>query len=176
MGGGISTFCGLYMSFAAVRNCVDALKVINIRPGDVSVLLQDGSIVSAAPLSRETAKAETIGLNGVHSGERSGTLPGSSYVERMRSSSLTRTLLTLGIPVYDSERLEERIQNGGILVLVRCSDVAAFDKVKDVLIGTEAQDISFGRRPGIELQHSVALRKDGYSTPASPELHRTAHA
>ncbi|HEV2305699.1 MAG TPA: hypothetical protein VGR93_09290 [Candidatus Acidoferrales bacterium] len=175
MSGRISTICGLFVSFGSVRKCVEALKAVNIRPGDVSVLLADGSIVSAAPLNREAAKPELVGLNGDHSREKRGSLPSGSYVERMRSSSLTRTLLTLAIPVYDSERLQERIQNGGILVLVRCSDVAAFEKIKDVLIGTGAQDISFGRRPEIELQR-VPPRKDGYTAPASPELHRAAHA
>jgi hypothetical protein len=175
MSGRISTLCGLFVSFGSVRKCVEALKTVNIRPGDVSVLLADGSIVSAAPLNREAAKPELVGLNGDHSGEKRGSLPSGSYVERMRSSSLTRTLLTLGIPVYDSERLQERIQNGGILVLVRCSELGAFEKIKDVLIGTGAHDISFGRRPEIELQR-VPPRKDGYTAPASRELHRAAHA
>jgi hypothetical protein len=175
MGGRISMLCGLFVSFGSVRKFVEALKAVNIRPGDVSVLLPDGSIVSASPLKREAGKPEAVGLNGDHSGEKRGSLPGGSYVERMRSSSLTRTLLTLGIPVYDSERLQERIQNGGMLVLIRCSDAAAFDNIKDVLIGTGAQDISFGRRPEIELQR-VPSRKDGYTATASPELHRVAHA
>jgi hypothetical protein len=51
-------------------------------------------------------------------------------------------LAGLGIPVYDVERYENRIRNGGILVSVRCFSSALATSLKDVLRETGAQEIS----------------------------------
>jgi hypothetical protein len=50
----------------------------------------------------------------------------------------------MGVPVYDSERLESKIRNGGILVSIRCRD-SVIETAKGVLIQTGAQDLSFAR-------------------------------
>ena len=162
MTGGNLTVCGLYINFVGVRECAQSLKNAAIRPSDISVLLQNGSIISAAPIANDSARLNhSEELDPAH---RDGA-PGVS------SSSLTRTLLSLGIPVYDSERLADRIHNGGVLVLVRCNDIAAADNIKQTLVETGAHDFSFGRKSAAELHHCTEI---GYSQ--RPAQYRTAHA
>lgn len=158
MTGGNLTVCGLYLNFAGVRECAQALKTAAIRPTDISVLLQNGSIISAAPIANDGAHLNhTDDLDPAHRGVSSG--------------SLTRTLLSLGIPVYDSERLADRIHNGGVLVLVRCDDLAAAENIKQTLVETGAHDFSFGRKAATELHRCTEI---GYTQ--RPAQYRTAHA
>lgn len=161
MTGGNLTVCGLYVNFSGVRECAQYLKKGATRPGDISVLLQNGSIISAAPIANDTARPNSDDdLDSAHRDGAPCVSPGS----------LARTLLSLGIPVYDSERLADRIHNGGVLVFVRCNDFAAAEKVKQTLIETGAHDFSFGRKVGAEVHRCTEI---GYSRPAQ---YRTAHA
>ena len=162
MTGGNLTVCGLYINFAGVRECAQSLKNAAIRPSDISVLLQNGSIISAAPILNDGARLNNA--DEFDPAHRDGALS-------MSSGSLTRTLLSLGIPVYDSERLAERIHNGAVLVLVRCNDIAAAKNVKQTLIDTGAHDFSLGRRTVTELHRCTEI---GYSQ--RPAQYRTAHA
>lgn len=158
MTGGNLTVCGLYLNFAGVRECAQALKTAAIRPTDISVLLQNGSIISASPIANDGAHLNhTDDLDPAHRGVSSG--------------SLTRTLLSLGIPVYDSERLADRIHNGGVLVLVRCDDLAAAENIKQTLVETGAHDFSFGRKAATELHRCTEI---GYTQ--RPAQYRTAYA
>ncbi|HEV2222863.1 MAG TPA: hypothetical protein VGS27_05770 [Candidatus Sulfotelmatobacter sp.] len=61
------------------------------------------------------------------------------------SGVLTDTLINLGVPVYDAERYESRVQNGGMLIYVRCACPAWIDRVAEILSQTEAVDILFSR-------------------------------
>lgn len=162
MNGGSFTVCGLYLTFAGVRECAQSLRNAAVRPSDISVLLQNGSIISAVPIANDDPRMSNGGeLDRTHCGNGSGP----------SSSSLSRTLLSLGIPVYDSERLAERIQNGGVLVLVRCNDIAAAENIKQALMDTGAHDFSFGRKAATELHRCLEI-----GCSQRPAQYRTAHA
>lgn len=162
MNAGNLTVCGLYINFAGVRDCAQSLKNAAIRPSDISVLLQNGSIISAAPFGNN--RLRTNSGDTLNPAVRDSAPPPSS-------SSLARTLLSLGIPVYDSERLADRIHSGGVLVLVRCADIAVAETIKQTLIDTGAHDFSFGRKAVTELHRCLELG----SSPR-PAQYRTAHA
>lgn len=162
MNGGNLTLCGLYLNLAGVRECAHSLTNAGIDPCDISVLLQNGSIVSVAPLTRDGRRLDGSDENHFNARENSVGLS---------SGSLIRTLLSLGIPVYDAERLTVRICNGGILVMVRCKDHGAAQIIRQGFIGTGAHDLSSGRKPGSELQRCTQA---GYSQ--RPAQYRTAHA
>ena len=162
MNGGSLTVCGLYINFVGVRECAQSLRNASIRPDDVSVLLPNGSIVSAGPIATDVPRMSDGGeLDRRHRDSLSG----------FSSSSLARTLLSLGIPVYDSERLADRIHNGGVLVLVRCNDIAAAENIKQTLMDTGAHDFSLGRKAATELHRCLEI--GGSQHPAQ---YRTAHA
>ena len=162
MNAGNLTVCGLYINVTGVRDCAQSLKNAAIRPSDISVLLQDGSIISAAPFG--SSGVRTSNDNALDPALRDSAPPPSS-------SSLARTLLSLGIPVYDSERLADRIHSGGVLVLVRCADVAAAENIKQTLIDTGAHDFSFGRKAATELHRCLEI-----GSSQRPAQYRAAHA
>ncbi len=102
--------------------------------------------------------------------------PGYSARVAPLASALTKTLLTLGVPVYDSERLESKIRNGGILVSVRCND-SVIEQARQILIHTGAQDVSIARDAKIELERCSVPRKETYASPSVNEWQqRSAHA
>lgn len=162
MNSGNLTVCGLYINFAGVRECAQSLRNAAIRPSDISVLLENGSIISAAP----------FGNNGprTNNGDELDSTCGRRALHPS-SSSLARTLLSLGIPVYDSERLADRIHSGGVLVLVRCLDFVAAEKIKQTFIDTGAHDFSLGRKVAPELRRCMDI-----GSSQRPAQYRTAHA
>jgi hypothetical protein len=133
------TLCGLYLDFAALRDCVEGVKSTGVCAVDISLVLPDGSLMSAAPIPKDRQRLEAA----IHS---RGLGCGQARTPRVTpvAGALTRTLLTMGVPVYDSERLESKIRNGGILLSIRCDDSVA-EQVQNVLIQTGAHDISLGR-------------------------------
>ena len=162
MNAGNLTVCGLYINFAGVRDCAQSLRNAAIRPSDVYVLLENGCIMSAAPFGNNSPGTNNHDeLDSTRGGRALHSSPGS----------LARTLLSLGIPVYDSERLADRIHSGGVLVLVRCVDIAAAEKIKQTLIDTGAHDFSLGRKAAAELHRCVEL-----GSSQRPAQYRTAHA
>lgn len=163
MAGRNLSLCGLYLNFSGVRSFVDELRSIGIRATDISVALPDGSITSASLISIDPQRLEAA----VRSSGTVAAPTRSGYSARVTSlaSGLTKTLFTLGVPVYDSERVESKIRNGGILVSVRCHD-SALEQVRDVLIRTGAQDVSFSRDAKTELERCAALRTEPYTAPS----------
>lgn len=166
-----STFCGLYLDFATVRGCVEAMKAAGIRTTDLAMVLSDGSIMSAIPTPRASRPLEN--------GDNTFQDLGSSYTARVMSfaSALTKTLFTLGIPAYDSERLESKIRNGGILMSVRCSRLLA-ERVKEVFIQTGALDVSFARDAAMPYLESYPAPGEQRYTSSSTDgwQQRAAHA
>lgn len=156
----LSTLCGLYLDFASVGSCVEGMKTAGIRTTDVSMVLPDGSIMAAFPTRRASRSFEP------------NQLPSdqirTSYSAKVTSfaSALAETLFTLGIPAYDSERLDSKIRNGGILVSVRCNRLLA-ERVKEVFTQTGALDVSFTRNagtPGVETY--AAAKERPYPSPS----------
>ncbi len=169
-----STLCGLYLNFASARSCIDGVKSIGIRANDISVALPDGSIMSAVPIPSDPRRIEAAVRN--RSGAAASAYPGYSARVAPLASALTKALLTLGIPVYDSERLESKIRNGGILVSVRCND-SVIEQVRQILIQTGAQDVSVARDARIEPERCAVPGQEPYVSPSVNECQqRSAHA
>ena len=166
------TLCGLYLDFATVRSCVEAMKAAGIRTTDLAMVLSDGSIMSAIPTPRAPRSFEDCDTTSEH--------VRLSYTARATSftSALTKTLSTLGIPGYDSERLESKIRNGGILVSVRCNRSLA-ERVKETFIQTGALDVSFTRDAATMPypESYPALREQPYTSASiNGWQQRAAHA
>lgn len=165
---------GLYLSFAGVRDCVVGVKSIGVRATDMSLILPDGSITSAVTIPIDPQRFEAVLRN-------RGTAPGLGqpcFAPRVKPMpiALTKTLLTMGVPAYDSERLESKIRNGGILISIRCDD-SVVEQVREVLIQTEAQDISVGRETK-EPERCSMPRKAPYTSVSVNgwQQQRSAHA
>jgi hypothetical protein len=158
-----STLCGLYLDFASVRNCVEGVKSIGIRTNDISVALPDGSIMSATPVPTDPQRAEATMRMRNCTPAAMPARPGHSGGIAPLASALTKTLLTLGVPVYDSERLESKIRNGGILVSARCND-CVIEEARQILIQTGAQDVLVARDTKIEPERCSAPRKEPYAS------------
>jgi hypothetical protein len=158
----LSTLCGLYLHFASVGSCVEGMKTVGIRTTDISVVLPDGSIMSAIPTRRGSHLSED------EDNDLASDAGCPSYSARVTSfaSVLAKTLSTLGIPAYDSERLDSKIRNGGILVSVRCTRLLA-ECVKEVFIQTGALDVLFTRGAGAPCVASYSAAKEQrYTSPS----------
>lgn len=152
-----ATLCGLYLDFAALRDGVEKAGAAGVAAVDMTLILPDGSLTSAVPIAREPERLRAA----VHS--RAGRGPGRRGATPV-VGALTKTLLAMGVPVYDSERLESKISNGGILLSIRC-DESARERVRSVLLQSGAQDISCGR-DAKEFERCSIPRK----APYAPEL------
>lgn len=120
---------GIYLSSTCLQKSVECLKAIGIRTNDVAVLLN----ASQGGSSMQTERAVPSFM---------GSL---TRISVPASGVLTDTLINLGVPVYDAERYESRVQNGGMLMYVRCTSPAWIDRVAEILRQTEAVDILFSR-------------------------------
>ncbi|HXT73718.1 MAG TPA: hypothetical protein VN785_07695 [Candidatus Angelobacter sp.] len=80
------------------------------------------------------------------------------------SGVLTDTLINLGVSVYDAERYERRVQNGGVLMYVRCGSPGWLDRVGEILKLTGAEDISPSR------DARAQIRAAHVEQPYAPEL------
>ncbi|MGB7023580.1 MAG: hypothetical protein WBD73_07250 [Candidatus Acidiferrales bacterium] len=80
------------------------------------------------------------------------------------SGVLTDTLINLGVPVYDAERYESRVRNGGVLMYVRCASPAWIDRVAEILKQTEAVEILLNR------DARAHIRATRVEQPYAPEL------
>lgn len=162
-----ATLCGLYLNFAALSDCVERVKSTGVRTVDMSLILPDGSLTSAISIPKNPQRLEAAMQS------RGPSSPGVGAPPTV--GALTKTLLMMGVPVYDSERLESKIRNGGILLSIRCDGPEA-ELVRDVLIQTGAQDISLGR-DAKEFERCSIPRKARY-TPLSANQwqQRSAHA
>jgi hypothetical protein len=161
------TLCGLYLNFASVRDFVESVKPIGLRSSDMSIILPDGSVMSVMPIPSEPQVLREAAQN-----------RGTAYSARVKTAAtaLTKTLLTLGIPVYDSERLEYKIRNGGVLVSIRCSD-SAIAQVREILIQTGAQDLSVARDLKFSPERSSGPGEQPYTSPATSGWQQgSAHA
>jgi hypothetical protein len=167
------TLCGLYLDLAGMRDCLAEAQSIGLGAKDMSVILPDGS-VTMMPALGDTQRLQTAMQNRLGFSASAG--PGNPARVAPFRSALTKTLLTLGVPVYDSERLEYKIRNGGILVAVRCND-SVTEKMREVLIQTGAQDLSIAKDNRIGPERCPFLRKETHASPTVDEWpQRSAHA
>jgi hypothetical protein len=155
------TLCGLYLDFAGVSECMAGAKSIGLRGSDVSVILADASATSAMPVLGNTQRLQAAVLGRTASAVSGG--PSCAVRVAPAGGAVTKTLLTLGVRVYDSERLEYKILNGGILVVVRCNNSVS-EQVRDMLIRTGAQDLSVARESKVDLERRPFSRSETYAS------------
>ena len=143
MAGKTLALFGIYLNFRCLQKCVDCLRDIGVRTTDVAVLVATGR-------PRFTVASESRVPNGRSTAcHPEQTLPtflaSTTRISAPASGIFTGTLLNLGVPVYDTERYEGLIRNGGVLVSVRCASSISLDRVKEILKQTGAADISLSR-------------------------------
>lgn len=166
-----ATVCGLYLDFNALRDCVEKLEAAGVRATDMSLVLPNGSLTSAFPLPRDPQRLAAVCKCG--SARETANVACDAAGVPM-AGALTKTLLMIGIPVYDSERLESKVRNGGILLWIRCDESLAH-QVRSLLIETEAQDSSLGR-DAKEFERCSLPRKAPYGAFAANKWEqRSAH-
>lgn len=142
---------GIYLNSTSLQKCVECLKAIGIRANDVAILL-------TAPKSQSNG-------SGMRTGAPVPSFLGSlTRISVPASGVLTDTLINLGVPVYDAERCESRVQNGGVLMYVRCVSPGWIDRVAEILKQTEAVDILFSRDARAQIHATRAEQ------PYMPEL------
>lgn len=136
----ISLFC-IYFDFSTLRDCVESLRSLDYRTQDISLVFPETAISKTfsarcgAGSQRNVDRAESNSLV-------VGSLGWLTYVSPSAPGELGAILAGLGIPVYDVERYENRIKNGGILVSVRCFSSHLATSLREVLRETGAQEIS----------------------------------
>lgn len=147
---------GLFLDFPALRACAERLKTLGIRLADTSVLLPDGSVVTATAV--EFLRTQSV---------RAKALSNDAARPQNSASALAKALLSLGIPAYISEGLECRIRNGGILLSVRCNASVA-ENVEGIFIESGAEDVSSASAKRIEVLPREGPRKQPYNPQPVP--------
>ena len=167
MAGKNTAVFGIYPSYAAVENGVDALKVAGFRNTDISVLFPEN--VGSKDFAHEkgtkapegaSAGAGTGALLGGGLGWLAGigalAIPGlgpfiaaGPIVAALAGAGvggavggITGALIGMGIPEYEAKRYEGRVKDGGILLSVHSDSSDWTKRAKEILERTGAQDIS----------------------------------
>jgi len=140
---------GIYLNSTCLQKCVECLKAVGVRTNDMAVLLSASQTSSSG---RQTERAIPSFL---------GSL---TRISVPASGVLTDTLMSLGVPVYDAERYESRVQNGGVLMYVRCASPGWLDRVAEILKLTGAEDIAPSR------DARAQIRAARTQQPYAPEL------
>ncbi|MGH9728280.1 MAG: hypothetical protein ACRD4V_06780 [Candidatus Acidiferrales bacterium] len=121
---------GIYLNFGSLQKSMDCLRAIGIKTNDIAILLS--STTSEGKPGQYNSRVSLPSF-----------LTSTTRISVPVSGVLIDTLISLGMPVYDAERYESRVQNGGVLMYVRCLSPAWFDRVREVLKQTGAEDVSF---------------------------------
>ncbi len=158
---------GIYPTYTAVENGVDALQAARFRSTDISVLFPEN--VGTKDFAHEkgtkapegaTAGAVSGGVVGGALGWLAGigaiALPGigpliaaGPIVAALAGvgvggavAGIAGALIGMGIPEYEAKRYEGRVKEGGMLISVHCDSSDWVKRAKDILQQTGAQDIS----------------------------------
>lgn len=155
---------GLFLDFPDLRTCAERLKILGIRPADLSVLLPDGSLINATAV--ECTRGRSVAGEGFS----------TDAARRQTSTSiLTKALLSLGIPAYISERLECRMRNGGILLSLRCNG-SVVENAETIFFESGAEDVMSTPEKRIEIVPRDGSRKQRYTPKPIPVWHERASA
>lgn len=158
---------GIYPSRTTAERAVEQLKADGFTSSDVSVLFSsstgteefavDNSTKVPEGAATGTLSGATIGgVLGWLAGIGSLAIPGvgpfiaaGPIMAALAGASvggaiggLTGALVGLGIPEYEAQRYEGRINDGGILLSVHAEDSTWADKAREILKRTGAEDIS----------------------------------
>lgn len=158
---------GIYPTYQAVENGVDALKAAGFRSTDISVLFPEN--VGTKEFAHEKGtKAPEGAATGAGTGAVIGgglgwlagigalAIPGlgpfiaaGPIVAALAGvgvggavGGVTGALIGLGIPEYEAKRYEGRVKDGGILLSVHSDSSEWTKRAKEILEHTGAQDIA----------------------------------
>ena len=167
MAGKNTAVFGIYPSYAAVENGVDALKAAGFRNTDISVLFPEN--VGSKDFAHEKG---TKAPEGASTGAGTGALIGGGLGWLAGIGALaipglgpfiaagpimaalagagvggavggiTGALIGMGIPEYEAKRYEGRVKEGGMLLSVHSDNSEWTKRAKEILERTGAQDIS----------------------------------
>jgi hypothetical protein len=158
---------GIYPHRASFEYALNALKIAGYRETEISVLLQKNpgtkelarKRAAKAPEGAATGAGSGAVIEGAH-GWWTGTgalaardlgllLVAGPIVGKLAGKGaggtpggLADALLGLGIPEYEAKRYQGRIENGGVLLSLRCDSPNGMEKAKRLLSATGAEDIS----------------------------------
>lgn len=158
---------GIYPSYEAVENAVNALRDAGFRNTDISVLFPEnvgtkdlGAVkATKAPEGASTGAASGAIIGGtlgwligigalaipglgpfIAAGPIVAALAGLGAVGAV--GGIAGALIGLGIPEYEAKRYEGRVKGGSILLSVHCDDSQWTKRAKEILERTGADDIS----------------------------------
>jgi len=164
-----SSVYGIYSSRVHVETSVEELKTAGYRNTDISVLFphNEGSKDFAIKNSTKMPEGAVVGagtgvvlggalgwLAGIGSlaipgvgpfiaaGPIMAALAGATVVGAV--AGLTGALIGMGIPEYEAKRYAGRLEKGGILLSVHCSNGDEVKKANEILVRTHAADVSTG--------------------------------
>ena len=167
MAGKNTAVFGIYPTFDALENGLDALKASGFRNTDISVLLPEnaGSKDLAHEKGTKAPEGATAGASGgavvggvlgwlagigalaipgvgpfIAAGPIIAALAGLGVGGAI--GGITGALIGMGIPEYEAKRYEGRIREGGILLSVHSDDSSWTRRAKIILEQTGAQDVS----------------------------------
>jgi hypothetical protein len=167
MAGKNTAVFGIYPSYSAVEDGVEALKAAGFRNTDISVLMPEN--VGTKDFAHEkNTKAPEGAATGAGAGALLGgglgwlvgigalAIPGvgpfiaagpimaalAGLGVGTALGGLTGALIGMGIPEYEAKRYEGRVRAGGILLSVHSDSSDWTKKAKSILDSTGAEDIS----------------------------------
>ena len=167
MAGKNTAVYGIYPGAERAERAVDALISAGVPSGAISVLLPDTRATAQLAHEKGTKAPEgtTVGATaggilggalGVLAGVGALAIPGlgpfiaagpimaglAGLGVGGAVGGLIGALVGMGIPEYEAKRYEGRIRGGGTLLSVHCDTSEQIDRVKNLLKGTGAEDIS----------------------------------
>jgi len=158
---------GIYRDRVSVENAVDALRAVEFRNTDVSVLFPENEGTKDFAVEKQTKAPEgtaTGATSGAVIGGGLGWLAGivalaipgigpliaaGPIVAALAGAGaggvvggIAGALVGMGIQEYEAKRYEGRIKEGGILLSVHCDDSKWTKRAKEILEQTGADDVS----------------------------------
>jgi hypothetical protein len=167
MAGKETAVFGIYPSVSQAERAVDTLIQAGFSNGDISVLLPDqrGTRDFAHEKDTKAPEGTTTGVTaggviggtlGVLAGIGALAIPGlgpfiaagpimgglAGLGVGGAVGGVIGALVGMGIPEYEAKRYEGRLKNGGVLLSVHCDTSQEISRAKDILTGTNAEDIA----------------------------------
>lgn len=177
---------GIYPSREAAERGADAIVNAGFSSSDISVLLPENLGKRAIGTEKATKAPEGATAGGTTGAVLGGTLgllagigalaiPGVGPLIAAGPimatlaglgvggaiGGITGALVGMGIPEYEAKRYEGRIQKGGILLSVHCTSSDEVKRAKQILDGTNAEDISSTSEASVDRSTTDRTMKRG---------------
>jgi hypothetical protein len=167
MAGKNTAVYGIYPTYGAVENGVEALRAAGFRNTDISVLFPENVGTKDFAHKKDTKAPEgattgagtgfvvggalgwLVGIGAlaipglgpfIAAGPIMAALAGAGVGGAV--GGIAGALIGMGIPEYEAKRYEGRVKEGGILLSVHCDNSEWVKHAKQILENTGAQDIS----------------------------------